>query len=117
MIKNKTKDTIIAKTAKSCNNELSKATGLMFSKRNSDLGLIFPFKKDISISIHMLFVFYPIDLIYLDKDKKIIEIKENIKPWQFYKPKNKARYLIEVVACRVKESKTKVGDTITYKNQ
>jgi len=116
MIKNKTKNTVIAKTSKSCNNELTKATGLMFSKRNPNLGLIFPFNRDISISIHMLFVFYPIDLIYLDKNKKVIEIKENLKPWGFYKPKNKARYLIEVIAGKVKESKTKVNDIVIFKN-
>ena len=49
-------------------------------------------------SLHMFFVFFPIDVLFLDKDKKIIEIKRNFKPFSFYKSKEKAMYVVEITS-------------------
>ncbi len=82
-ILNTTKNTTIAKKARKCKSILSKTIGLMFSKK-SDKALIFTYEKEQLIPIHMFFVFYPIDLIYLNKNKKVVEIRESIKPFQLY---------------------------------
>ncbi len=113
MLKNITKKTIITKKVKYCNNIFSKGIGLMFSKR-VDKALIFDFFKEKIISLHMLFVFYPIDVLFLDDKNKVVEIKENFKPFTFYTPKKKARYVIEMLNGVVKSSKTAVGDTIQF---
>ena len=39
----------------------------------------------------MFFVFFPIDVLFLDKNKKVVELKENFKPFSIYFPKNKAK--------------------------
>ena len=65
----------------------------MFSKRKN---LVFVFDKEVKESLHMFFVFYPIDVLFLDKDKRVVEIKRNFKPFKFYFPKNKAQYIIEL---------------------
>ena len=57
---------------------------------------MFVFDKEKRISLHMLFVFFPIDVLFLDKNRKIIEIKKNFKPFTFYKSKNKANYVVEL---------------------
>ena len=44
----------------------------------------------------MFFVFYPIDILFLNKNKEIVEIKQNLKPFAFYTPKSKAKYIIEM---------------------
>ena len=93
MIKNITKNTIISKNTVFCNNIISKAIGLMFSKK-SDKSLIFVFKKEKIVPLHMLFVFYPIDVLFLNKEKKIVEMKENFRPFSFYSPENKTKYII-----------------------
>jgi len=62
----------------------------------------------------MFFVFYPIDVIFLDKNKIIVEIKENFKPFTFYTPKNKAKYIIELKNNTIKETNTKIGDIISF---
>ncbi len=80
-----------------------KARGLMFSKKKN---LIFVFEKEKRISLHMLFVFFPIDVLFLDKDKKIIEIKKDFKPFGFYKSKKKAKYVVEIA---VPEDKKEYG--------
>lgn len=76
--------------------------GLMFErKENFNYALIFELgnKTRIEGSIHMLFVFFPIDVVYLDEEKGVIEIAKNIKPWTLnYTPKKPAKFFIELPA-------------------
>ncbi len=109
MLKNKNK--ILTKKAKVYQNIFSKALGLMFSKPKT---LIFIFKKEKIIPLHMLFVFYPIDILFLNQNKKIVEIKENLKPFTFYTPKNKAKYVIELPNQTIQKTNTELGDTISF---
>jgi uncharacterized protein len=109
MIRNVTKGIILANKAEICKSSLSKAVGLMFSKK-SDKGLIFVFEKEQIVPLHMFFVFYPIDVLFLDKNRKVLEIKRNFKPFTCYTPKNKAKYLIELLDCR----NTVVGDKLAF---
>ena len=85
----------------------------MFSKKR-DRALIFNFGREKVVSLHMFFVFYPIDVLFLNKDNKIVEIKQNFKPFTFYMPKNRARYIIELPAGSVERSKTRVGDKLSF---
>ena len=113
MIKNITKNKILAKKTILCKNNISKAIGLMFSRKKKTL--IFIFKKEKIIPLHMFFVFYPIDVIFLNKNKKVVEIKQNLRPFAFYIPKNKAKYVIELPHKTIRKTKTKLGDTISFK--
>lgn len=110
MIQNVTKRMVLAKEAKICKTSLSKAKGLMFSRKKKDKGLIFAFKKERLVSLHMFFVFYPIDVLFLDNNKKVVEIKRSFKPFTFYTPRNKAKYLIELLDCR----NTRINDKIDF---
>ena len=75
---------------------------------------MFEFNKDEEIIIHMLFVFFSIDAIWLDKDFRILEIKRNIKPFTFLiKPRYRARYFIETSANAT--NKLSVGDKLIVK--
>ena len=85
----------------------------MFSKKTNK-ALVFDFYKEKIISLHMLFVFYPIDVLFLSKDKKVVEIKQNLKPFRLYTPKNKARYVVELLLGTIKKSKTKLEDKISF---
>ena len=80
---------------KTCVTSLSQALGLMFSRKKT---LLFAFKTPQRPLIHNCFVFFPIDLIFLDKDHNIAEIKSNLKPWHFYRAKALAYHLIETPA-------------------
>lgn len=113
MIKNITKKTILADKIIPRSNILGKAVGLMFHKElDEDTAMIFFFKKEEIVSLHMLFVFFPIDVLYLNSEKNVVEIRENLKPFTLYSPKNKARYVIELSAGIIKKSKTVIGDRI-----
>lgn len=62
----------------------------------------------------MFFVFFPIDLIFLDKNKKVIEIKENFRPFTIYNSSKKAMYVIECGDGTVKKTRTTIGDKIKF---
>ena len=76
-----------------CSSFWSQARGLMFRKKQN-LIMIFPEEK--KISLHMFFVFYPIDVLLLNEKKEIIEIKKKLKPFTIWKGKEKAKYCIEL---------------------
>ena len=112
IIKNLTKKVIIGKNAKSCKSIFSKARGLMFSKKPKIL--IFSFKKEKIIPLHMFFVLFPIDILFLDKKERVIELKEGFRPFSYYKPKNKAMCVIELPAGTIKKTKTQIKDKISF---
>lgn len=99
---NRTKKIVIENKVKVASDFFSQLKGLMFeAKKNFDYALVFPLSVEgrFSASIHCLFVFFPIDVVYLDKDKKVIDIIKNVKPFTFFKmPKKKAKYFIELRA-------------------
>jgi uncharacterized membrane protein (UPF0127 family) len=45
---------------------------------------------------HMMFVFHKLDIIFLDNKFNIIEVKENMRPFNFYLQKQKAYTAIEI---------------------
>ena len=77
---------------KFCDTFLTKFLGLMFRKKQK---LHFKFKKDVKHSIHTFFVFFPIDITFLDKNNKVIEVRKNLKPFSIYFPKNKYNSFVE----------------------
>ena len=57
----------------------------------------------------------PIDLIYLDRTMKVVDLKENLNPYKFYTPKARAMYLIELPAGFISQSRTAMGDLVNFK--
>ena len=112
-IQNLTKKTVISKNFISICDIFSKFIGLMFSKQQS-MALIFKFRNEKIISLHMLFVFYPIDVLFLNKNKIAVDKKENFKPFAFYKSRRKAMYAIEMPNGFIKKTKTCIGDRIGF---
>ena len=112
-IKNLTKNMQIISDALIYDGILSKSIGLMFSKERKR-ALIFKFKKEKIISLHMIFVFYPIDVLFLNKNKIVVGKKENFRPFAFCKSKKKAMYAVELPNGVIRKSKTEIGDKIKF---
>lgn len=111
-ILNKTKNKMLVRESKLCKSLLSKIIGLMFSKKIEDLGLIFVCGKEQKISLHMFFVFYPIDVLFLDKNRKVIDMKRNFRPFSFYSSRKYSKYVLELPNNTIDSSKTELGDII-----
>ncbi|MBT4825007.1 DUF192 domain-containing protein [Candidatus Woesearchaeota archaeon] len=113
MIYNTTKNTQIVKDHNICKSWYSKLKGLMFSKKNSK-NLIFVFDNEKKIGLHMWFVFYPIDVLLLDSDKKVVEIKERFRPFSWFNSKEKAKYVLELYSGTINDKKIEIGDRLEF---
>ncbi|MBD3303537.1 hypothetical protein GF343_00160 [Candidatus Woesearchaeota archaeon] len=113
MIKNTTKKTVIAGECKKRRNILSKTFGLML--KNNITPLLFVFRREKIIPIHTLLVKKPIDLMYLDRQMKVVDIKKGLLPYRFYTPKARAMYVLELPAGYISKSRTSVGDLVNFK--
>lgn len=106
--------TLIQKTKKA-NTSWTRFKGLMFeNEKNFDYALIFNLGSETKLgaSIHMMFVFFPIDIVYLDSQKKVVD-KAIVKPWSLnYTPKQASKYFIELPVGKVN---VKIGDKIDWK--
>jgi uncharacterized membrane protein (UPF0127 family) len=97
-----------------------RAVGLMFRKEPSSL--LIEFDREARHAIWMLFMRFPIDLIFLDSEKTVVTIYENIEPlsldprtWKIYRPKKRAKYALEVEAGWVKEKSVSPGDDLSHR--
>jgi uncharacterized membrane protein (UPF0127 family) len=90
--------------------------GLMFEKKkNFNYCLVFHFKQESRHlnSIHMFFVFFSIYTIFLNAEKKVVDLKL-LKPfYPLYVPKKDCKYLIEMPIKY--KNKIKIGDKISWK--
>ncbi len=116
MLLNESRKEIIINETRNADSFWKKLKGLMFEGRgNFNYALIFelPEESKLMASIHMLFVFFPIDIVYLDKNKSIVEIKKGLKPFSLnYTPEQKAKYFIELPGG--KAANVKVGDKLLW---
>jgi hypothetical protein len=87
----------------------------MFTFPIKNKGLLFEFKQEKIVSLHMFFVFYPIDVLFLDKKRKIVELIHNFRPFTpIYVPKKRSKYVIEVPKGSITRTDTKVGDLVSF---
>lgn len=93
MIINKTKHRTISKKEIVCQNIFSQSLGLMFRKKQN---LLMIFNRKMKVHLHTCWVFFPIDVLILDEQQKIIEIKRNFKPFDFWNSKQPGKYLVEL---------------------
>ena len=65
-----------------------------------------------SPSIHMFFMPYAIDAVFVSKDGRVTKIAANLKPWRIVPWARGARDCLELRAGAAAESKTQVGDQL-----
>ena len=63
-------------------------------------------------SIHMCFMRFAIDAIFIDKDYRVLKVARNVKPWIGVAWCWKAWGVVEVNAGEAKD--VQIGETITY---
>lgn len=64
-------------------------------------------------SIHMFFMRFPIDVLYLDREDRVLRAQKRIKPWRVGPLYTRgARYVIELPVGAIESSGTQIGDRI-----
>ncbi len=87
---------------------LTRLKGLMFRRTPLEEGLlIVPCN-----SIHMCFMFFSIDVLFLTQNNEIIKVVENLKPWRFVPPVKGAHAVLELPVGAIRSSSIKVGEFI-----
>jgi len=89
---------------------LRQAAGLMFSRQKN---LVFVLPQERRLVMHMLFVFYPIDVVLLNSRREVVELKRDFRPFGFYRLKSKARYILELKRSTIDKHGLKLGDSIS----
>ena len=95
--------------------ELSR--GLMFRKNISEANeaYIFVLDRERKAAITMMFVFFSIDVVWLNSKFEVIDIKENVKSFSFYTGHNgKAKYFIEMPIDSIKKNNIRIEDKIFF---
>ena len=98
-------------------NDYDVQTGLMY--RNSmqdDRGMLFVFPTMQPRYFYMRNTKFPLDLIYLDKDKTIVSFQENAKPFDESSLPSQvpAQYVLEVNAGLAEKWLLEIGDRMEY---
>ncbi|MFH1961508.1 MAG: DUF192 domain-containing protein [bacterium] len=122
---NVTKNIQISARIKIARSFLKRAKGLMFEKSPDPLLMEYPHPTGTRVSVHMLFVSTPLDIIWLDSSFKVVDIAENVVPfslskpatWKAYTSQRLAKYVLELPAGRAHTGKVEVGDLILFKEQ
>ena len=94
---------------------VSQTRGLMFRKKISDdYALVFVLAKPRLISIHMLFVRFPIDVLFLDENKRIVKTAR-LRPWTgLASSSEKIKYMIEMPEGSIQKNGLVVGERLTF---
>jgi uncharacterized membrane protein (UPF0127 family) len=106
---NKTKQTFLAYRVKIADSILTRLVGLL-GKRSlePDSGLwIFP-----SRGIHTLGMLFDIDVVFLDKDLRVVALRELVHPFSMTGLYFNAESVLELPAHAVFKSRTEVGDQL-----
>ncbi|MEK6886636.1 MAG: DUF192 domain-containing protein [Nanoarchaeota archaeon] len=111
MIRNISKNKVLIKKARLAKGMHHQILGLMFKSKIS-YGLVFSFYIENKHYLHTCFMKEPIDILFLDSNRRVLKVMRNVKPWRF-DIFGKGKYVIELPAG--KSFNTKIGDKISFK--
>jgi uncharacterized protein len=103
---NKTKNTTIAENIIEAKSLKDQSMGLLKYKTPTAMLIKTRF------GIHTFFMKYPIDVLVLDKQNRIAQIKENLQPNKLFVWNPKYETILELPLGAIKQSKTQLHDQI-----
>ncbi len=108
---NETKKIILAENATLANTPLKRMKGLLGRKSLED-------KEALVIkpcnSIHTFFMNFPIDVLFVDKENKIVKIMIGLQPFRLSPVCRFSSYVIELPVGAVSANKAETGDLISF---
>ncbi len=64
-------------------------------------------------SVHTFWMQFPIDLVYLDRKKRIKKLRSDVRPWRLSACLS-AHSIIELPSGTIRDTQTEVGDTLEF---
>jgi uncharacterized membrane protein (UPF0127 family) len=108
-VTDETRGTLIGERIQVANTSLSRMVGLL-GRRGVDAGgglWITP-----SSGVHTVFMLFPIDVIGLDKNMRVIKLWHNLVPYRVTSVSLRLRSVIELSAGRIVECGVQLGDVL-----
>jgi uncharacterized membrane protein (UPF0127 family) len=108
LVRNQTRKTVLAQAADVADSSAKRRTGLLKHERLAPgEGLwIVPCE-----SVHTFFMKFPIDLVYLDKKRKVKKVRHAVPAWRLSACLS-AHSVLELPAGTVEQTRTAVGDEL-----
>jgi uncharacterized protein len=108
---NRTRQAYLARHLRVADTHWSRFCGLMGTDSGS-----FPAGQGLWIvpsrGVHTFAMRFPIDVIYLDGDKIVVHMEENLKPWRVAPVRLRATSVLELPGSTLSSTQTAVGDEI-----
>jgi uncharacterized protein len=108
---NRTRQAYLATRLRIAETHWSRFRGLMCSDAGS-----FPAGQGLWIvpcrGVHTFAMRFPIDVVYLDGDKIVIHLEENLKPWRLAPVRLRAASVLELPDRTLSSTQTAIGDRI-----
>ncbi len=101
-------------------NKIEREKGLMFRKNlKKDQAMLFIFPNQLKISIWMKNTLIPLDIIFISKNKKIVDIINNAKAMteDIHISRVEAKYALEINSGLAKELKIQIGNDIYFEER
>lgn len=74
----------VADDVEAADSFLKRARGLMFRRSVPEgYGLVFEFPRERTVTLHMVFVPFPIDAVFLDEESRVVAVRR-LRPWLGY---------------------------------
>ena len=109
-IENATRGTLVASRCRVASSAVDRSVGLLRTPEvKPGEGLLI----ERSPSIHMFFMRYAIDVVFIDKHLRVTKVVSRLKPWRVVLWARGARDCIELRAGALEESGTQRGDQLT----
>ena len=105
---NQTRNTILTEDLKIAKSFIDQSLGLYKYKKPTALMLTTHF------GIHSLFMKYPIDIVILDNQNKVVALKESMQPNEMFIWNIKYNTVLELPVETIKKSKTKQYDELFF---
>jgi uncharacterized membrane protein (UPF0127 family) len=112
-VRNRTRQKTLATEGAVASSLRDRAVGLLGRSRLADGDCLY---IERSPSIHMFFMRFPIDVVFVDRQGRVTKIVENLKPWRVVFWARGARDAIELPVGAVAASGTQIGDHIELAN-
>ena len=84
--------------------------GLMGKRDLSDARVWFPKCS----SVHTCFMLAPIDIVFLDRDRVVVSLHEEARPWRFFRGARGADSVLELTAGFARQRELEAGDRVQW---
>ena len=108
---NKSKNTVIAQNVRVADTVWTRMKGLLGSERIAAGEALVITKCQ---SIHMLFMRFSIDAIFVDGQNRVVGLVEGIKPFRLSRIFFRSKYVIELAVGTIGTTKTSLGDQLEW---